>query len=181
MMGNPTRIVDLGTKKICALRFLYIKVLKRRNMKEDLLYTYAYPDVKITFRRARSRIFSRPGGEDRVTESLYQRCAHRDSQYFLAARNAMQYRGHSKPLPVPKQDPPFAGVRSAGPKNFTMRTFDANTGDAWLHGGDGWEYEGRRERVRAPGRICCADCDVFPVLSVNLRIIFPLEYSKGKS
>ena len=65
MMGNPTRIVDLGTKKICALRYLFIgiKVLKRRDMKEDLLYTYAYPDVKITFRRARSRIFSRPGGK----------------------------------------------------------------------------------------------------------------------
>jgi hypothetical protein len=43
MMGNPTRIVDLGTKKICALRFLYIKVLKRPDMKEDLLYTLCQP------------------------------------------------------------------------------------------------------------------------------------------
>jgi hypothetical protein len=137
--------------------------------------------VKITFTAGKLTNIRQAGGEDRVTESLYQRCAHRDSQCFLAARNAMQYRGHSKPLPVPKQDPPFAGVRSAGPNNFTMRTFDANTGDAWFHGGDGWEYEGRRERVPAPGSVCRADCDVFPVLGVNLRIIFPLEYSKGKS
>ena len=154
LLGDRKLAVNTVVLNICALRFLYIKVLKRRDMKEDLLYTYAYPDVKITFRRARSRIFSRLGGEDRVTESLYQRCAHRDSQCFLAARNAMQYRGHSKPLPVPKQDPPFAAVRSAGPNNFTMRTFDANTGDAWFHGGDAWEYEGRRERVPVPGRVC---------------------------
>jgi hypothetical protein len=93
----------------------------------------------------------------------------------------MQYRGHSKPLPVPKQDPPFAAVRSAGPNNFTMRTFDANTGDAGFHGRDGWEYEGRRERVPVPVTVCCADWDVFPVLGVNFRIVFPLEFSKGKS
>jgi hypothetical protein len=55
------------------------------------VYTYVYSDVKITFTAGKITNIQQAWGGDRVTESLYQRCAHRDSQCFLAARNARAF------------------------------------------------------------------------------------------